>query len=1137
MNLGFERPYRFGKCVGEFFGNHPKLRFAMKVSFFYVVSIALAAQAFAALPAFSQRLDEIQVTVELHNEDLVSLFSKIEGQTRLMFAYQRDQMDSTKIISLPKSTRSVKEFLDIAFQGTSLRYRQSLYSVIIYQERNEPINPLATITGTVTDKAGTTMPGVSIYIKGSSTGTVTDNEGHYSIEAGEGDVLVFTFIGYKKVEEPVGSRILIDLTMEEEINTLKEVVISGGYYETTDKLKTGSIVKVMAKDIERQPVTSPLMALQGRVAGLDIIPNTGAPGSAANIVIRGENSLGLKMGAGRGYPLYIIDGVVIDSRPLQTGTGGGSFYGLGENGTGGIDPLANLNPNNIESFQVLKDADATSIYGSRGANGVIIITTKKAKKGEQLSVDVSYYQGAAKIAKQADLLNTAQYIEMREEAFANNNLSPGFDDYDVNGTWDKSRQTDWQKVLLGGTAHITDAQINLSAGSARTSFRLGGGFHKETTIYPGDFGLKRGSGNFSLSHTSASEKLKVDFSINYGVIKQNMFSSNLESLAFQLAPNAPTLYNSNGTLNWQPINNNGIVSKTFENPLAGTLQTFDATTKNLTASGVISYTIIPDLSIKANIGLTDTNGDEMSTFPIASQFAEPGVTLTGSSDFGRNARSSWITEPQLTYSKKLNDHSLNVVLGTSFQQNDSKRSAIKAGGYKSDKLLNTLKGATSYTAVEDTKIQYRYAAVFARVGYNYKDKYLLNLTGRRDGSSRFAPGSQFGNFGAVGAGWIFTNENFMKALSGAEGWVNFGKLRASYGTTGSDQIGDYSFYNLYRISPSEYQGQVVLQPSALFNNNFQWEVTRKLEGALELGLLQGRITIETAWYRNRSSNQLIYYVLPSATGFGSVFKNFDATVENRGWEFAVTTENISKADVSWSTSFNLTLPKNKLISFPGIEDSPYKDIYKVGEPLTIMKRYIWEGVDPVTGKHKIKDLNNDGFFNTDDQVFSFPTDRKLYGGISNTVRIKSFELSFLVQFSTRYQRQFLVASNPGLFGARVGSNQPVSVLNRWRTEGDETYIARYSTNISDNEFYSTIVAGNSDYRVDQIYFFRIKSASLSYSLPLKVTEKLRMDYVKIYLQAQNLFTVTNYEGPDPDVVSVATSTQLRMLTAGVQLKF
>jgi hypothetical protein len=453
--------------------------------------------------------------------------------------------------------------------------------------------------------------------------------------------------------------------------------------------------------------------------------------------------------------------------------------------------------------------------------------------------------------------------------------------------------------------------------------------------------------------------------------------------------------------------------------------------------------------------------------------------------------------------------------------------AVRATGYTSDVLLNSLRGATTYNYPADNKIKYRYAALFARIGYNWHEKYLINLTGRRDGSSRFGPGKQYGNFGALGAAWIFSSEEFMKPASNI---ISFGKLRGSYGSTGNDQIEDYKFYNLYEIGYYQYQKLTTLIPKGLFNNDFNWEITKKLEVALELGLLKDRLFIQSSWYRNRSSNQVINYQLPATTGFPSISKNFDATVENKGWEFTVQSRNIESDKFTWTTSINMTIPQNILVSFPGIEDSPYASLYEVGSPLSIQRMYVWKGVDPQTGLHVLDDLDDNGSFDDKDRVFASPLAPKYYGGIMNTLRFKGLEMSFLIQFSKQTgQNEYI--NYPG----NSRDNQPVNAMNRWKEEGDVTNVAKFSTDFSLSGFYSVYLL-NSSYNTVDASFLKLKTISISYTFRNSTLNKLKLRQARIFAQGQNLLVVSDFIGFDPET-GARTLPQLRMITGGIDLKF
>ncbi|HEX2631017.1 MAG TPA: SusC/RagA family TonB-linked outer membrane protein, partial [Chitinophagaceae bacterium] len=956
----------------------------------------------------------------------------------------------------------------------------------------------------------------SVLVKGTNNGLTTNADGYFELKnVDENAILVISGVSIEQDVEvkvngrnDIGNIATVTKTVEG-----TDVVVKTNYWETTQRKNTGNITKITSKDLGKQPVTSLLMALQGRVPGLDIVPNSGVPGTATQIFLRGQNSVRFD----GSLPLYVIDGVPIDPRPLFSAS---NFFDTG------IDPFVSLTPDNIASIEVLKDADATAIYGSRGANGVIIITTKKGMRGSQTSVDVGFYKGGGVVPHKIDLLNAKQFLAMRREALANTPRQPNTFDYDLNGVWDTTRSTDWQDVLLGETADITDLRVNFSGSSNTITYKLGGGYHSEGLVYPGDFGFKSMTGYYSMSHHSVNQKFRSSLSVNYGYNKTKTFNNdNIVTLALTLSPVAPSLYDANGELNWQKTPGG---ASSWTNPLAGSRKTDEVSNSSFLVSSDISYQLLKGLDIKMNTGYTEVNGQQVTKDPLSSR--DPNSSsfpnATGESSFGINKRSSWIIEPQLSYRKIFKGHAIEALIGTTFQQSVTQYRRTLGQGYISDELLGSLNGAATTTITEDIDSKYRYAALFARIGYTWKGRYLVNLTGRRDGSSRFAPGKQFGDFGAIGLGWIFTEEAWINKQIP---WMSFGKIRFSMGLAGNDQIGDYQFYDTYTPGITPYQGGVTLNPTRLYNPDYAWETTRKIEAAIELGFFEDRVSVGVSWYRHRSDNQLVSVPLPSITGFVAVTDNFDALVENTGWEFAMSATYIQQKNWRWTGSVNFSIPRNKLVRFDNIGQSNFATTFKVGEPLTIRKYYIYTGIDQTTGLHTVKDVDGNGIINSTDQQFGQPFYRR-FGGMNNTIGYKNFELSFLIQYVNQNRvRADLFANAPG----PTVLNHPVFVLNRWTKPGDVTDVQRFTAATAAVTAYGRYAI--SDKAVTDASFVRLKTLSLSWSLPATFIKKAKIQQAKLFIQGQNLFTITKYEGLDPE--SGNTLPPLRILTGGVQLKF
>lgn len=965
------------------------------------------------------------------------------------------------------------------------------------------------ISGIVTDGTNP-LPGVSISVKNQRNTVITDFHGKFTITISPDASLIFTYIGFKTIQIPVGQRLIINVQMQQDHTTLQEVKINAGYYSVKDKERTGSIAKIKAGDFDKQPVNNPLAVMQGRMAGVNITQNTGVPGGGFNIQIRGLNSI---RGDGND-PLYIVNGVPYSAQSLGDPTVSASAI------SGVTTPLNNLNVSDIESIEVLKDADATAIYGSRGANGVVLITTKKGRSGET-SFNLNAFTTVGKVARKMDLMQTNRYLSMRAEAFANDGITEYPEGaYDINGTWEQNRNTDWQKELIGGTSYIQSIQTSISGGNKNTQFLLSGTYHKETTVFPGDFHYGKGSINSNISHQSDDKRFNLNFSAAYSGDKNALPGRDLTSRAYTLAPNAPELYHSDGSLNWE----NG----TFINPLSFLNGAYLTTNQNLIANAILSYNLFPGLQAKASIGYNDTRLSQNVTSPLSIyspyDTSEHESTLFVSTGTGR----SYILEPQLSYQKELDDIDLNFLVGTTFQSQKTTKLAQSAFGFASDALINSLAAANTVTVLNHEVTQYNYSALFGRLNMNWYKKYIVNLTGRRDGSSRFGSDNRFANFGAVGAAWLFSNENIFKQHNSI---LSFGKLRGSYGITGNDQIGDNQYLDTYQVSPYLYGGTVGLLPARLYNPNFGWETNKKLELAFELGFLKDNIFLSAAWFRNRSSNQLIGVPLPGTTGFSFIQSNFDATVENTGVELELRTTNLKGKDFSWKTAVNLTVPKNKLISFPGLETSTYANQLVVGESLFIKKVFNYTDIDPQTGAYTFKDFNGDGQITyQDDRQAIVDTSPEYYGGLSNQLTYKNWSLDFLFQFVKQIGRNYLYTSAlPGSF-----VNQPVEMGNHFPQDGTNAISQQYTTGQNGTliEGHYNLIDSNAAY--SDASFVRLKNLTLVYAIPSAWSKTFTG---KVYLQGQNLLTITDFRGADPENQSASALPPLRQFTMGIQLGF
>jgi TonB-linked SusC/RagA family outer membrane protein len=1003
---------------------------------------------------------------------------------------------------------------------------------LFFKVNAQQINPPNTflIYGKVLDEKGLPMPGATVRVQESKILTVTGPNGDFDISGRIGQRLLVSFIGYKAViytldkigAEPIMIKLLPAASSLDEIQVI-------AYGQTTRRFNTGSVASVTAADIESQPVTNVLSAMEGRVPGLVISQSSGVPGSSYNVQIRGQSALDLTLS--KNDPLFIIDGVPFESGNAATNQINSAANNPASISSGGLSPLNTINPADIESIEVLKDADATAIYGSRAANGVILISTKKGRAGAT-KINIAANTGISKIGRSVNMLNTQQFVQMRKEAYANDGLVPSSDPSDRGyapdiTVWDTSRYADFKKLLIGNTAHTTDVQGSVSGGNANTQFLIGSGYHRESTVYAGDFADAIASMHFNINHTSTDKRFNLMFSGMYANDNNRMPRTDLTRY-LDLPPNLK-LYDPSGKLAWD---DQGIVYSSLGsdiiNPLSLLNEHYQSVNENLLGNMQLSYKILHNLVFRTSLGYNTFRSDETTTRPSIA--IDPNSGELASAGFASSHNQNWIIEPQLEYSRVSASDKLNILIGNTYQNKAGNTSSMYGTNYNSDLLLNSIAAAPVITAYND-QVQYRYTAFFGRINYNLHDKYILNISARRDGSSRFAPKNRFANFGAIGAAWLFTGESFVKNTLP---FLSFGKLRGSYGRTGNDQIGDYKFLNLWSNTINTYDGLSGLYPKSLYNPDYKWEINKKAEAALELGFFHDDLLLTTAYYNNRSSNQLINYALPGQTGFFNVVQNFPGLVSNTGWEFTLTTKNFHRKDFNWSTSFNLTIPKNKLLAFPNLSTSSYASRYVIGQSLNLIYALKYTGVDPQTGLYTYEDKNKDGQLSTDDYQVLGNLDPKYYGGLQNNISYKQFDLSFFFEFRKQLGLNYLnqLAFNPPGWIY----NQPDLVLSRWQKPGDNAPVQQFTSGYT-NAYAAVGQMAYSNEIYSDASFIRLKNVSLAYRLPVSWLSKWHIQNCRLYLEAQNVFTITHFKGSDPETQNFYVLPPLRTIVGGIQFNF
>jgi TonB-linked SusC/RagA family outer membrane protein len=1075
------------------------------------------------------------------NVPLCKIFPVIEEQCGYTVMYNQQLLSAAHPVNLKVHNMSLSDFLELAFKDQPLLFRIGDRTIFLSEKSHASPSPAAipkdtsySINGIIYEATtGKPLIGVTVMTVKNGKGAQTNEKGEFRISKISGpDVLSLSYIGYQPIKMKIaGTRASISLSMEPATDQLDQVVVQA-YGVTSKRLSTGSITKVTGEEIARQAVLNPLLALQGKVPGMVITPNNGHSSGNIRVEIRGKNSVGFSAVTD---PLYIVDGVplnMVNTTAPIFGMTGGLIQG-GYTNVRGQSPLFAINPKDIESIEVLKDADATAIYGSRAANGVVLITTKKARPGKT-SFDVDYTEGWSTPSRRIPLMNTKEYIAMRKEAFANDHITPTPENAPDLMVWDTTRYTDWQKQMVG-TGRQQVISLGINGGDERTSFRLNANYDKTIDLMNQSGANKRGLVAFNLSHRSPNDKLNISLNTSYSYT--GVDAVNLSGNLSVFIPNAPPIFDEHGKLNFAAWN---FGYNSYQFPFSYLLT--PSVTKNnlLNASINISYKLAKGLTASIQGGVVQNTGTSNYVIPIAAQNPMFG-DVTGEATFGRTLSQNISIEPQLEYVQMLGKARIACQVGTTIQQSTSTGTTAIGRGYEYDELLKSITNAPSQQTTE-LRTDYKYAGVFGRVNANWENKYLLNLNARRDGSSRFAPGKQYGNFGSIGAGWVLTEEQWLK--DHLPKWLNFFKIRGSYGIMGSDGSMDYQYMKEWSVKDPDFNTVLMpnyngIKPYLLlhsFNDQYQWESSKQLALGVETALFDNKLMMTVEYYRKRTDNQLTLFPTPIFTGFPFVLGNWMANVQNSGLEASLNWRVISHKELSLSINFNIGANRNKLISYDGIENSPYAQTYKVGRSLSTMYLLKYMGVDPRTGQYSYEDHNKDGRVtfdgslqvpNIDDRYIELDLSPAFAGGSGVDVSYKHFNLNLGFSFRKQLGQNLLSNARPGKMENQYLPSDYVN--NRWRKPGDIALYPPYSTNID--------AMSESDRTYTDASFIRLNNLGAGYELPKSFVKKAGMQSCRVMMSIQNVFWISRYRGLDPEIQQFSAIPTARTLTGRLSFTF
>jgi TonB-dependent starch-binding outer membrane protein SusC len=958
------------------------------------------------------------------------------------------------------------------------------------------------VTGTVTDQAtGSSLPGVTVVVKGTTMGAVTDVDGRYEISVASDAVLVFSFIGMTTREVEVQGRNVINVALEPDVATLQEIVVVG-YGARLKYELTGAISSVRAEDIAENTMPSFESALQGRTAGVHISGGSGKLGQAVRTRIRGASSI-----SASNQPLYVIDGVPVVSQ------------NLGTTGNEPTNPLADLNPADIESIQVLKDASAAAIYGSRASNGVILITTKRGREG-RTRFNVSTQVGYSEPANRVGFLNRQQYLDLFRDAYSNVAGGPN-ESFVIWDSWtdaldwrlyawrDPSNPDDifsgpdvnWEnEALRRGNAQQLD--VSASGGTENTRYFAALSFLDQDAIIVGN-SFDRVSGRLNLDQ-QASEILSFGLNMNlartrnFRVANDRAFATPLQMVA--LPPLNPIYDPATGELNRQTLYENGLVVRKYNN--------FDTEVFRNFGNIFAQIDLLPGLVFRSEAGIDILNQREVEY--------RGRLTNDGGPDgwaFDRTATAKIFNlENYFTFNQSFaNDIDLNLVAGASLQRADFDFASMTARGFPNDEFKR-IASASEITGASSSGTGYRYMSYFGRGNLKILDRYLFDVSGRVDGSSRFGRDNRFGFFPAAAAAWIVTNEDFLfdnRTLS-------FLKPRVSWGLTGNSEIDNFASRGLYL--GSNYAGLSGMISSSIPSPDLKWETTAQTNVGIDFGFINNRITGEIDYYVKKTTDLLLNVQIPATTGFTTVYRNV-GEMENKGWEFVLNTVNLD-GEFSWSTNFNIAFNKNKVTNLDGQIISA--GIWRVmeGHPIGVFYTKEYAGVNPENGDALFY-LNEEGDETTTNlaaaanRIVGDPNP-DFWGGFTNTFRYAGFDLNVMFQFvyghdMYNHGRQWQAD------GFSWFDNQTVDFYNdHWRQPGDQTFYPQ-------PRFFDGNGYGVSSMLIFDGSYIRLKEVSLGYTLPRRWVQQANMETIRIFVRGYNLLTFTDYPGWDPETSAPNTA--------------
>lgn len=985
-----------------------------------------------------------------------------------------------------------------------------------------------TIKGTVTDDKGIPLIGVSVTIKGVDKGTVTDSEGAFTFDVPlSAKTLVFSFINYSPQEVNISGKTFVQVKLLTEEKSLSEVVVVG-YGTQRKKELTGSVSQIKAGDLANRPLQGPDQALRGQVAGVTVTQSSGTPGSSMNVNIRGTGSINASS-----QPLYVVDGI-----PINTG----SYSQIGVGGQT-LNSLADINPNEIESYEILKDAAATAIYGSRAANGVVLITTKRGAN-KKTKINFSSYYGLSNVVRTIPVLTGPQYVELVQEGvvnrFGTGTLPSALGLAGLDNNPSTYPSTNWQKEIFRQGA-IQNYDLSAQGGNDRTRFFVSGSYFNQKGILLNS-GFKRYNFRLNLDN-KVTEKLKLSTGIGLSRSISSRISNDnniygVVSTSLLLGPHIPT-YTPNGIYGRDP-------NSSTENPLANAYEvTNDVANNRILANVSAEYEIIKNLTFKSQFGIDFIGLREHNYIPSTHL---QGVGPKGDGQEGYSQDFNWINENILTYKKSFGDHALAFTGVASYQQSDFESMFARAQNFPGNQIRRLSAGSVRVTATS-TGSSWGLIGYIGRLNYSYKNKYLISGSLRRDGVSRFGENKRWGTFPAVSGAWRISEESFMSKVK----FISDLKLRGSYGKSGNSSVGDFASRTLIGAGVN-YLQSAGLTPAQLGNPNLGWEESEQTDIGLELQLFK-KLNITAEYYIKNTNDLLLGRLLPGSSGFLTVVENV-GKLQNKGFELSLNGDLINTRDFKWNINFNITFPQNKVVKLAGSPIAQgFASWVEEGQDLGSFRGYVAKGIfqsqaqisaAPIhssatrPGDIEFEDIDKDGRITANDQRIIGSAVPDYFGGFTTNFSYKGFSLNVFVQYTQGNE----IYNNTRAFaeGMNAVFGQAATTLNRWTPSKTNTTMPRAVFGDPNNN------RRTSTRWIEDGSFVRLKNVLLTYDFPSTVLQRTKLSSLRFFLQAENLYTWTKYSGLDPEVSTFSvtntapgtdflTYPQARTFTLGLNIGF